>query len=67
MKSLGFSSTCGAEIRAPAPAAGAGERPEPGTQRFARLLGTARALDVILHAHLMTPEEALGLGLVSRL
>jgi enoyl-CoA hydratase/carnithine racemase len=38
-----------------------------GTQRFARLLGTARALDLILHAHLLTPREAYDLGLVSRL
>lgn len=37
-----------------------------GTQRFARLLGTARALDLILHAHLMPPREALELGLVHR-
>jgi len=37
-----------------------------GTQRFARLLGTAKALDLILHAELLTPEEALELGLVHR-
>ena len=38
-----------------------------GTQRFARLLGTAKALDLILHAKLMRPREALELGLLHRL
>jgi enoyl-CoA hydratase len=37
-----------------------------GTQRMARLLGTARALDLILHAKLIRPAEALDLGLVHR-
>lgn len=37
-----------------------------GTQRFARLLGTAKALDLILHARLMRPAEALELGLLHR-
>ncbi len=37
-----------------------------GTQRMARLLGTAKALDLILHAKLIRPEEALSLGLVHR-
>ena len=37
-----------------------------GIQLFSRLLGTARALDLILHARLLSPAEALDLGLVHR-
>ncbi len=37
-----------------------------GTQRFVRLLGTARALDLILHAQVMAPAAALDVGIVHR-
>ena len=37
-----------------------------GTQRFARLLGTAKALDLILHGTVLSPKEALDCGLVHR-
>ena len=36
-----------------------------GSQRLARLVGTARALDLIMRARVLTPDEALALGLVN--
>ena len=38
-----------------------------GTQRFTRLLGVAKALDLILHGATLSPQEAHELGLVHRL
>ena len=38
-----------------------------GTQRMARMIGTARALDLILHARLLRPGEAHELDLIHRL
>lgn len=35
-----------------------------GTQKLARLVGTARALEMILHGRTVTPGEALELGMV---
>jgi enoyl-CoA hydratase len=49
------------------PEIGQGIFPEPGgTQRLARLLGPARALDVMVSGRRLTPAEALELGLVQR-
>ena len=36
-----------------------------GSQRLARLVGAARALDLIMRARVLTPEEALAQGLVN--
>ena len=38
-----------------------------GTQRLSRLIGSSRALDLILHAKLLTPEEAHNLGIINKL
>lgn len=37
-----------------------------GTQRLARLIGVAKALDLILHGAICHPQQALELGIVSR-
>ena len=37
-----------------------------GTQRYARLLGVAKALDLILHGTVLSPAQAHELGIVSR-
>jgi enoyl-CoA hydratase len=37
-----------------------------GTQRLARMLGSARALDLILHGTMLTPAQALEAGILSR-
>ena len=57
----------GEEFRLGLPETGVGILPgSGGTQRFARLLGVAKALDLILHGTTFTPAEALSLGVVSR-
>ena len=38
-----------------------------GTQRLARLIGSSRALDLILHAKLLSPTEAFEYGLINKL
>ena len=38
-----------------------------GTQRLSRLIGSSRALDLILHAQLLSPKEALDLGIINKL
>ena len=38
-----------------------------GTQRLARLIGASRALDLILHARLLTPQEAESFGIINKI
>jgi enoyl-CoA hydratase len=38
-----------------------------GTQRLSRLIGSSRALDLILHAKLLKPKEAYNLGIINKL
>lgn len=38
-----------------------------GTQRLSRLIGSSRALDLILHAQLLSPKEAFDLGIINKL
>ena len=38
-----------------------------GTQRLSRLIGSSRALDLILHAKLLTSSEAHNLGIINKL
>ena len=38
-----------------------------GTQRLSRLIGSSRALDLILHAQLLSPQEAFDLGIINKL
>jgi len=38
-----------------------------GTQRLSRLIGSSRALDLILHAQLLSPKEAFDLGIINKI
>ena len=38
-----------------------------GTQRLARLIEASRALDLILHARLLTPQEAESFGIINKI
>ena len=38
-----------------------------GTQRLSRLIGSSRALDLILQAQLVSPKEAFDLGIINKL
>ena len=38
-----------------------------GTQRLSRLIGSSRALDLILYAQLLSPKEAFDLGIINKL
>ena len=38
-----------------------------GTQRLSRMIGSSRALDLILHAKLLSPAEAYNLGVINKL
>ena len=38
-----------------------------GTLRLSRLIGSSRALDLILHAQLLSPKEAFDLGIINKL
>ena len=38
-----------------------------GTQRLSRLIGSSRALDLILHAKLLKPSEAYNLGIINKI
>ena len=38
-----------------------------GTQRLSRMIGPSRALDLILHAKLLSPAEAYNLGVINKL
>ncbi len=57
----------GGEYRLGLPETGVGIIPGAGgTQRYSRLLGTAKTLDLVLHGQTLSPSEALELGLLHR-